>query len=386
MWFNSKAEAADTLYQQSPNQTLSSRESFYRFKRMLLRQDVRLAHFQLRSVLACPTRTHAYFPTSQGITRMNLVSRKPDLFMSLREFALSGTMISTVDADCGVLMCGTFNGDYYIKGLNTSDMKTYAEGQITSDLSGITNHIKIHKPRRSCGPAAAIASNDHGFRLLDLETQKFVQETMYPFALNCTAVSPDRRLRSVVGDYFNVLITNADTGEVLQELGGHRDYGFACDWSDDGWTVATGFQDMAVKIWDARHWCDSNGISTPLRTIRTEMAGARNLRFSPVGSGPPVLVAAEEADIINIIDAKTFTHKQEIDMFGEIGGVAFVNDGQDLNVLCCDSNRGGLLQLERCTGQTEFKTQYDEESMNSRHSWLPDTNSTPAAHEVPGPF
>ncbi|KAF1730166.1 putative WD repeat-containing protein C2A9.03 [Beauveria bassiana] len=368
---------------QTPHQPLSSRESFYRFNRMHIRRDVCLAHFQLRSVLACPTRTHAYYPTPQGIARMNLASGKSETFMNTRDFPAAGAVISTVDADCGVLMCGTFNGEYCIKRLDAPEKHAYTEGQITSDPGGITNHIKIHKPRRSCGPAAAIASNDHGFRLLDLETQTIVQEKRYPFALNCTAVSPDRRLRTVVGDHFNVLITNADTGEVLQELGGHRDYGFACDWSDDGWTVATGFQDMAVKIWDARRWCNTSGQSTPLCTIRTEMAGARSLRFSPLGSGPPVLVAAEEADFVNIIDAKMFHYRQEIDVFGEIGGIAFANDGQDLNVLCCDSQRGGLLQLQRCRGRRNFMRSYDEDSMANRHSWLPDTDITPAMDKIP---
>lgn len=353
---------------------------------MNIRKDVCLAHFQLRSVLACPTRTHAYYPTAKGVARMNLASRKSDICMSLRDFPTPGSTVSTVDAGCGVLMCGTFNGDYCIKALDSPDKAPYAEGRITSDPTGITNHIKIHTPRRSCGPAAAIASNDHGFRLLDLETQKIVQERMYPFALNCTAVSPDRRLRVVVGDHFNVHITNADTGEVLRELGGHRDYGFACDWSDDGWTVATGFQDMAVKIWDARHWCNSSGKSTPLCTIRTEMAGARSLRFSPLGSGPPVLVAAEEADFVNVIDARTFRYKQEIDVFGEIGGVSFANDGQDLNVLCCDTHRGGLLQLQRCRGRYGFMRPYDDEALSHRHSWLPDTDTTPAMHEIPAFF
>ena len=341
---------------------------------MNIRKDISLAHFQLRSVLACPTRTHAYYPSRRGITRLNMASRKPELAMNLRDFPANGAVISTLDADCGILMCGTFNGDYCMKSLDSNDKQAYTEGRITDDISGITNHIKIHKPRRSAGPAAAIASNDHGLRLLDLETQKFTQQTIYPFALNYTAVSPDRRLRAIVGDDFNVFITNADTGEVQRELSGHRDYGFACDWSDDGWTVATGFQDMAVKIWDARRWCNSSGVSTPLHTVRTEMAGARSLRFSPLGGGRPVLVAAEEADYVNIIDAKTFQRKQLVDVFGEIGGVSFADDGHDLNVLCCDAHRGGLLQLERCGRDVDVPF-----SRRKR------TTTTPG-HEMPEPF
>ncbi|UKZ73118.1 hypothetical protein TrVFT333_000759 [Trichoderma virens FT-333] len=281
---------------------------------------------------------------------LNTSTKRTSLAMNLRPFSgTSAPAISTLDAGCGVLMAGTFNGDYFLQSLTAEDKKNYSEGQISNDVSGITNHIKIYKPRRSDSPAAAIASNDQGFRLLDIQTQKYISKFTYPFALNCSAISPDGRLRVVVGDDLNVLITSAETGEILQQLGGHRDYGFACDWSDNGYHVATGFQDKTVKIWDARYWRNANGVSKPVCTIATEMAGVRNLRFSPSGSGRPILAAAEEADFINLIDAQTFRSKQVIDVFGEIGGVAFTNDGQDLNVLCCDAHRGGLLQFERCS-------------------------------------
>ncbi|KAG5913152.1 hypothetical protein E4U53_004984 [Claviceps sorghi] len=320
---------------------------------MTVRQDVRLAHFQLRSVLACPSRTFAFYPSPTGINRINTVSRQTACVMSMREFPAMGGALSTLDAGCGVLVGGTFNGDYYVKSLDCDDKTKFTEGQITSDFSGITNHINVYLPRRSSGPVAAISSNDRGFRVMDITTEHFISQTMYPFALNCSALSPDHRLRVVVGDHSSVLITNADTGEVLQHLSGHRDYGFACDWSQDGTTVATGFQDRQVKIWDARKWCNSSGISTPLCTIRSEMASVRGLRFSPLGSGRPVLVAAEEADFVNLIDAKTFSSKQTIDVFGEIGGVSFTNEGQSLSILCCDTHRGGLLQLERCGQRPE---------------------------------
>jgi len=175
-----------------------------------------------------------------------------------------------------------------------------------------------------------------------------------------------------VGDDPNVLIVNADTGEILQELTGHGDYGFACDWSDDGWTVATGFQDKAIKIWDARKWCNSSGVSTALCTIRAEMAGVRGLRFSPRGSGKPILVAAEEADYINLIDAQTFSSKQTIDVFSEVGGIDFTNDGQDLNVLCCDPHRGGVLQLERCGRGPDVSLENAWLRRSTRYPWLVD--------------
>ncbi|KAK1246835.1 hypothetical protein MKX08_000637 [Trichoderma sp. CBMAI-0020] len=329
---------------------IPSTENFFRFYRMDVRRDISLAHFQLRSVLACPTRTQAFYPSVHGINVMNTATKKTTLAMDLRAFSgMTGPAISTLDAGCGLLMSGTFGGDYFLQSLSNQNRRNYSEGQISTNISGITNHIKIYKPRRSDSPAAAIASNDNRFRLMDLRTEKFTSTFTYPFALNCSAMSPDGRLRVVVGDDLNVLITNAETGEILQKLDGHRDYGFACDWSDNGWTVATGFQDKTIKIWDARRWQNASGVTSPICTINTEMAGVRNLRFSPTGCGKPILAAAEEADYIHLIDASTFKSKQTIDIFGEIGGVAFTNDGQNLNVLCCDAHRGGLLQFERCS-------------------------------------
>ncbi|QPH00449.1 hypothetical protein C2857_004052 [Epichloe festucae Fl1] len=344
---------SDVLTPHLQDAGVPSSESFFRFRRMTIRRDVHLAHFQLRSVLACPSRTYAFYPGPMGINRINTVSRKTECVMSMRDYPATGGAILALDAGCGVLVGGTFNGYYYLKPLDCGEKTKFNEGQITSDFSGITNHIKVYQPRRSSGPVAAIASNDCGFRVMDLTTEHFISENMYPFALNCSALSPDHRLRVVVGDHSSVLITNADTGEILQELSGHRDYGFACDWSEDGWTVATGFQDRGVKIWDARKWCNSSGISTPLCTIRSEMASVRGLRFSPLGSGRPVLVAAEETDYVNFIDAQTFSSKQTVDVFGEIGGVSFTNEGQNLNILFCDRHRGGLLQLERCGRRPE---------------------------------
>ncbi|KAH8736750.1 hypothetical protein BGZ61DRAFT_524990 [Ilyonectria robusta] len=323
-------------------------DSFFRFRNLHVRPDVYLAHFQLRSVLACPSRSQAFYPGTRGINCINPISRKTELALDLSGISGLGSIISTLDAKHGVLMAGMFNGEYCLRNLESDDRRHFVDGQITGNPGGITNHLQIHLPRRSSRPVAALASNDHGFRVMDLSTETFLMDTVYPFPLNCTAISPDGRLRVMVGDHCNVIISNAETGQIQKELTGHRDFGFSCDWSDDGWTVATGFQDKGVKIWDARRWCSTSGEGRPLCTIRSEMAGVRNLRFSPGGSGQRVLVAAEEADYINIIDAQTFRTKQTVDIFGEIGGVAFTNDGQNLSVLCSDHHRGGLLQLERC--------------------------------------
>jgi len=341
---------------------------------MDIRHDVNLSHFQLRNVLAAASRTRVFYPGTEAVHQFNPVSGESQAVMKLGD--TPGSQISTLAAQHGILIAGCFNGEYILRHLNSDEPESVGchDGVITTNISGITNHVQIHETRGSPTPLAAFASNDMFFRVLDIASETWLSREKFPFPLNCTALSPDRRLRVMVGDDLNVLITAAESTlsggrpEILQSLSGHRDYGFSCDWADDGWTVATGFQDKSIKIWDARRWTDSSGLSTPVCTLRAEMAGVRSLRFSPIGSGKRVLAAAEEADFINIIDAQTFRSKQTVDIFGEIGGISFMNDGEDLEVLCCDHTRGGLLQLERCGGWQEVAWTSDEESAIHRDS------------------
>ena len=321
---------------------------------MDFKSNINLSHFQLRNILATTSRTKVFYPGTGAVHQFNPITGKTRVVMKLGD--TQGSHVSTMAAGHGVLIAGSFNGEYTLRHMDSDEPESSAchLGIVTSNQSGITNHAQVYQDRNSNKPLVGFASNDAVFRVMDITTEKWLSHEAYDFPLNCTAVSPDRRLRVAVGDHTNVFITTTESSlgggkpQVLQELSGHRDHGFSCAWADDGWTVATGFQDKAIKIWDARRWTDNSGISRPVCTIRAEMAGVRNLQFSPIGSGKRVLVAAEEADYINIIDAQNFRSKQTIDVFAEIGGVSFTNNGQDLTALCYDPRRGGLLQLERC--------------------------------------
>lgn len=346
-------------------------ENYFKFRRMDFARQVRLCHFQLRNVMACASRGHVFYAGKSKVLQWNPSSVNNSTRQSYVAIDLThptvqpfhshtgdGMQISTLATAHDILVAGGFAGEYALINLRAHKDTKHTEGLVvTEDANAITNHVQVHTLRGSSLPVAAFSSNDSGFRILDLSTNKFISEKKYDDALNCSAISPDQRLRVCVGDTTDVLITHADTGEILQRLAGHRDYGFACDWADDGWTVATGNQDMQVKIWDARNW------SRPVASIAAEMAGVRKLKFSPVGSGKRVLVAAEPADIISVIDAQTFQTKQTLNFFGEIGGVDFANDGQDLFVAVCDNMRGGIMQFERCgfAGEAQHRWRYERD-------------------------
>ena len=342
--------------------------------------EVHLEHFQLRNLLSCASRDHVFYaskskiiqwnPTSgtQGPKRVAMNLTNPSVQRLYGQ--VGGIQISTLSVAHDILVTGGFSGEYALVNLKARKGTKHTEGIVTNHQNSITNHVQVHLSRASLSPRVAIASNDNGMRILDVATNKFVADHGYDHAINCTAVSPDQRLRVLVGDSRQVMICNAETGEILQSLEGHRDFGFACDWSDDGYTVATGNQDMQIKIWDARNWTTRQGLPCPVTTIAAEMAGVRKLKFSPVGSGKRVLVAAEPADIMSIIDAETFQSKQRLSFFGEIGGFDFTDGGRDLIVANCDSMRGGLMEFERCPSTSNSFYDMDDLLENRNHKRL----------------
>lgn len=323
--------------------------------------DVHLSHFQLRNLVACASRDRIYYAGRSQVMHYSPMegsglSSKYSIAMDLTQPAIQpfygspygGVQISTMTIAHDILVAGGFCGEYGIVNLKAQKDTKQVEGVITDDSNAITNHVQVHLSRGSSSPLVAFASNDKFVRILDVNTNRVIGTHKYEHAINCSAISPDQRLRVLTGDTRKILICNSETGEVLQELEGHRDYGFACDWADDGWTVATGNQDKLVKIWDARKWKDSQGVSLPVATISADMAGVRKLKFSPLGSGKSVLIAAEPADFVHVIDGETFSNKQTLSFFGEIGGVDFTNNGRDLIIANCDNMRGGIMEYERC--------------------------------------
>ncbi|KAI1128392.1 WD40 repeat-like protein [Nemania abortiva] len=344
-----------------PDRLLTRNENYFRFRNMDLRTDVRLLHFQLRNIMGCASRTAVYYPSVNGTVRM--VDPTSGIIKTAMRFKnAEDASVSTLAAETGILATGSFYGTYRYRPIDTEDESRYYDGRLTEHISGITNHIQVNSSRRSSVPQAAFASNDYGFRIVDLARNETILNRMYDWALNCTALNPDKRLRVMVGDLPEILITEAETGKILQKLEGHRDYGFACDWAPDGWTVATGNQDKSIRIWDARNWKDS------VTVIRSEIAGVRSLRFSPLGSGKRLLLAAEEADVINIVDAQTFNSKQTFDIFGELAGVSFTSGGQEVVALSSDPVRGGVLCLERCDRGAEDTFNY---TGTPGYDWFP---------------
>ncbi|OCK77689.1 WD40 repeat-like protein [Lepidopterella palustris CBS 459.81] len=330
--------------------TLPNSENYFRFGKMNTTHRALISHFQLRNLISCTSRNDIYYAsktsTATKVIHTDASGRSVSCAMdltsacgdSLNSFGFS---ITALTASEDVLIAGGFNGEYALTHLSSTFNTPPTAGFVTHEHNGIQNHIHTFSSRSSGKPQGVFCSNDRRLRVLDCDTNQFTYDFAYEQAINCSATSPDGRMRVIVGDFNETLITNAEAGVTFERLRTHTDHVFACAWADDGIHLATGAQDSRIVIWDARRW------DHPLITIESEMACPRSLCFSPVGGGKRVLFAAEAQDFVNVIDAVTFDKRQVLDFYGEIGGMTVTPDGSSLFVANCDSKFGGIMEFER---------------------------------------
>ncbi|KAG5526076.1 hypothetical protein RHGRI_032390 [Rhododendron griersonianum] len=154
-----------------------------------------------------------------------------------------------------------------------------------------------------------------------------------------TSMSPDGKLRIIVGDNPEGMLVDSGTGKMVASLVGHLDFSFASAWHPDGLTFATGNQDKTCRIWDARN------LSKSVAALKGNLGAIRSIRYSSDGR---FMAMAEPADFIHVFDAKSgYEKEQEIDFFGEISGISFSPDTESLFIGVWDRTYGSLLEFGR---------------------------------------
>lgn len=375
-----------------------------------------------------------------------------------RSSAVSSVRISTMKAVRGVTVAGGMNGEYAIRATTDSlshytdydhDFFTHSNPIITHnglaaqypDARSIITHTDLapYPGNRSQVSRAVIASNDGVVRTFDTATGAPVTSHRFARTVNCTATTPDGRLRCVVGDAREGWVVDAESGLPVRRLelagdgGGngcvrrsaagdagrgikyniiplpgfngnpssastetnryssnysrsyshthdqshlhyytypyhqgysscasrHPDFAFSCAWSPPAHLLATTNQDTTATVWDTRMW-------RPLAVLTSDVAGYRSVRFSPSGwggygrhsddrqSSTPLLLLAEPADRVVLVNVNTFATRQVVDFFGEVGGADFTPDmggwgagGERVWVANMDPDVGGLMEMER---------------------------------------
>lgn len=297
--------------------------SFLNFVQMQTQYKCSLVHFQLRNLLTALDRHSVYHTDASAVKLYNPQDHTCKTVLDLSNISASYPFkISSLALTPEYCCVGGFFGEYALKyaGSGFQDDKPSENvhvGLVTSDITGITNHISP-QVSRSGTPQMRISSNDSCLRNMDVGSLRLTQEQFFDFPVNCSATSTDKRMQIVVGDDCAALLLDAERGDVLKTIKGHTDYSFACGWSNDGYTFATGSQDLTTRIYDARGNTD-----TPIAVFKASIGAIRSLKFSDCGR---LLAVAEPADFVSIYDMQDLRHGQRIDFFGEISGIDFAGD------------------------------------------------------------
>jgi WD40 repeat protein len=310
----------------------NTQEIYKKFK--LKKENLKIPHFQLNNLLCASSKQDIYYYSNDAVKHYCRITDQTQEIFKMRA--------TTLNAEPGLVVGGGLVGDF--KCVVSSDMGYTEYGcVISAEENGIINHIDLQNIRSGI-KSAIVSCNDEKLRFFNLESNQIIKEFKYPWAINCSSLSPDKRLISIVGDSVDNLILNADSGQVLLNTRNHSDYCFTTLWSPDSKYLVTGSLDTTACIYDVRNF------QKPLIKVSSAMSPIQSCRFSSNGS---LLLLSEMVDYIHILPMhQSFSQEaqhvygQTIDFFGDISGISFSPCDEFLYIGVDESTFGAILELE----------------------------------------
>ncbi|XP_042486212.1 uncharacterized WD repeat-containing protein C2A9.03-like [Macadamia integrifolia] len=323
--------------------------NYYEFQHNTRLVKPTILHFQLRNLVWATSKHDVYLMSNYSVIHWSSLSCNSSEVLNFSGHVaptekypgsiLEGftqTQISTLAVKDNFLVAGGFQGELTCKRLDRRGVSFCT--RTTYDDNAITNAIEIYDSLS--GVVHFLASNnDCGIREFDMEKFQLLNHFRFPWPVNHTSMSPDRKLITVVGDNLDALLVNSQDGKTVATLAGHLDYSFASAWHPDGRTFATGNQDKTCRVWDLRK------LSAPVAILKGNLGAVRSIHFSSDGE---FMAVAEPADFVHIYSTKVdYKKRQEIDFFGEISGVSLSPDDESLFIGVWDRTYASLLQYSK---------------------------------------
>ncbi|KAL1930311.1 hypothetical protein VTP01DRAFT_10473 [Rhizomucor pusillus] len=319
--------------------SVQDNREFFDFKYARLDQRCSIGHFQLRNLLWATSKNDVYYVFEDTVRHWSpqLCQSQEVLNVSLANSPQSLVFkISSMACAYNILFVGGSMGEFACRRLDNINSPVHY-GITTDHSNGIANHVNITNNRRG-EIQAVVSSNDRKTRYINMERMTIEKTMSFPFAVNCSALSPQKELLCVVGDSTTTLVVDAITGKTVMDWDEHHDFSFACCWSPDGKMLATGNQDKTTRIYDIRF------PSEALYVLGGKVGAIRSLQYSRDGK---FLIAAEPIDFVHIYDTTDYKSSQVIDMFGDIAGVNITPDDQALFIANTDHRQGGIFEFQR---------------------------------------
>ncbi|KAF7147776.1 hypothetical protein RHSIM_Rhsim03G0016900 [Rhododendron simsii] len=322
---------------------------YYEFRRNSRSVKSKIRHSQLRNLVWATSKHDVYFMSRFSVTHWSaLTCNKTEVLNvpghvapcekhpgSLLE-GFTRTKVTTLAVKDRLLVAGGYQGELICKNLDRPGVCFCT--RTTFDDNAITNVVEIYSTQSGAVHFTA-ANNDCGVRDFDMENFQLSKHFSFPWPVNHTSLSPDGKLRIIVGDNPEGMLVDSETGKMVASLVGHLDFSFASAWHPDGLTFATGNQDKTCRIWDARN------LSKSVTALKGNLGAIRSIRYSSDGH---FMAMAEPDDFVHVFYAKSgYEKEQEIDFFGKISGMSFSPDTESLFIGVCDRTFGGLLEFGR---------------------------------------
>lgn len=325
-----------------------SEYSLMAFQRCFTAPKPHLFHFQLRN-LVYPVSSTQVFYNANHMDDFQVEMLNPEtgeqtvaICPEMCDPSLSSLRVSALSANRNVVMLGSTKGVFVLKPLHEGiPTKTFLPSGMISSQELQVNYISL------LSSSALVSGNDNVLRTLDLNTLKSKDCVTLPHAANATAFLPGSENVCVMAcDSPESHIYDTRSGKLQMSLQGHSDFGFACAWSSDGKTVATGNQDGTCRLYDIRGTSNQciGAVSGKLQ------AAIRSVDFDASGR---YLAMAEPVDYVTVVDTWSgCASKQTIEFFGGTAGVKFTQscsagEYQQLTIGVADETVGGVIQYMR---------------------------------------
>ncbi|KAF0911859.1 hypothetical protein E2562_012341 [Oryza meyeriana var. granulata] len=328
------------------------KDTFYDFHLNTRLVKSTIVHFQLRNLLWATSKHDVYLMQNYSVMHWSsLLQRRKEVLNVAGQFIpsqnvrgampLSRVQISTMALKGNLMVAGGFQGELICKYVDQPGVAFCTN--LTGNNNSITNAVDIYQAPNGATRVMA-ANNDCIVRTFDTERYSLISQFPFAWSVNNISVSPDGKLLAVLGDSSACLIADSQSGKEIASLKGHLDYSFSSAWHPDGRMLATGNQDRTCRLWDVRN------LSRSVAVLEGRIGAIRGLKYSPDGR---FLAVSEPADFVHVYDASAgYAAAQEIDLFGEIAGVAFSPEdggdgGEALFVSIADRTYGSLLEFHR---------------------------------------
>lgn len=315
---------------------------FYQFFRNTRRVKCSIVHFQLRNLAWATSKHDVFVMHDAAVVHWDAAARRKSQVLDLSGSSsgaatgLGMVQISTMIAKDDIAIAGGFYGEMVAKNLSTGVI--VHNKRITYDENAITNAIDIF------GDKIMTSNNDCFVRCFDMPTFQRTAAFHFTTPVNHATRQPEGKMVAVVGDDKVVQVMDGDTGQSIAKLHGHEDYSFATSWHPGARMFATGSQDNTCRVWDVRN------MSQSVCVLGTRVGAVRSLRFSACGR---FLAMAEPRDFVHIygVNRGEFDTCQEIDLFGEIAGIALTPSAEALYIAVSDRAYSSLLEYERTSNK-----------------------------------